>query len=152
MNKEGVMKILIGVDASPCSDSALEFVRGLPLPASTRAIIVSAVQVVIPAYSEVYVAGGDAVDQLVEAETKAHAEVVAKAETKLRGTGLQLETRVLTGDPRDVLVKAAQDERADLLVVGSHGRTGIAKFVLGSVAAHVVTHAPCSVLVVKAKP
>lgn len=145
------MKILIGVDESPCSEAALEFVRGLPLPASTRAIIVSAVQVVVPAYSEVYVAGGDAVDQLVEAETKFHGEVVAKAETKLRGTGLQLETRVLTGDPRDVLVRTAQDERADLLIVGSHGRSGIAKFVLGSVAAHVVTHAPCSVLVVKAK-
>jgi nucleotide-binding universal stress UspA family protein len=40
---------------------------------------------------------------------------------------------------------------ADLVVVGSHGRTGLAKLVLGSVASHVVTHAPCSVLVVKMK-
>ena len=57
----------------------------------------------------------------------------------------------MRGDPRDVLVDTARNLHADLLVVGSHGRTGLAKLVLGSVAAHVVTHAPCSVLVVKMK-
>ena len=108
-------------------------------------------QVLVPAYSEVYVAGAGMVDQLLEEETKAHREVVAKAEKLLRDKGLQTEARVLTGDPRDVLVRTARDEGADLVVVGSHGRSGIAKFILGSVAAHVMTHAPCSVVVVKAK-
>ena len=145
------MKILIGVDESPCSDAALQFLRGLPLPANSKAIIVSAVQVVVPAYSEVYVAGAGVVDQLFEEETKAHRETAAKAEKQLREKGLQLESRVLIGDPREVLVRTARDEGTDLVVVGSHGRSGITKFVLGSVAAHVVTHAPCSVLVVKQK-
>jgi len=56
---------------------------------------------------------------------------------------------VLAGDPRQTLLDVAQSERADLIVVGSHGRSGLAKMMLGSVSSHVVTHAPCSVLVVK---
>jgi nucleotide-binding universal stress UspA family protein len=46
-------------------------------------------------------------------------------------------------------VEFVRAERADLLVVGSHGRTGLAKLMLGSVSSHTMTHAPCSVLVVK---
>jgi nucleotide-binding universal stress UspA family protein len=53
------------------------------------------------------------------------------------------------GDPRSVLIEAARREKSDLLVIGSHGRSGMAKLLLGSVASHVVGHAPCSVLVVK---
>jgi nucleotide-binding universal stress UspA family protein len=145
------MKILIGVDESPCSDAAIQFVRGMALPPGARVIIVSAVQVVVPAYAEVYVAGAGPVDRFLEEEMKAHGEVVARAEKQLREKGWSLETRVLTGDPREVLVRTARDEAADLVVLGSHGRSGIAKLVLGSVAAHVMTHAPCSVLVVKEK-
>jgi nucleotide-binding universal stress UspA family protein len=54
-----------------------------------------------------------------------------------------------TGDPRDALLRLAADERVDLMVVGSHGRTGLAKLLLGSVSSHAVTHASCNVLVVK---
>lgn len=55
----------------------------------------------------------------------------------------------MTGDPRTELVESAIAEEADLLIVGSHGRTGIARLLMGSVASYVVTHAPCSVLVVR---
>ena len=60
-----------------------------------------------------------------------------------------MTSRVERGDPREGLVHAAETERADLLVVGSHGRTGLPRMLLGSVAGHVATHAPCSVVVVK---
>ena len=147
------MKILIGVDESPYSDAAVQYVRDLPLPASAEVIVVSAVQVVVPAYAEGYIAGAGlgAVDRLLKEETRAHSNVVARAGMKLREKGLRIETRVLTGDPGEVLVRMARDEGADLIVVGSHGRSGIARLVLGSVASYVMTHARCSVLVVKAK-
>lgn len=54
-----------------------------------------------------------------------------------------------SGDPAGTLLHVAERERADLLVVGSHGRTGIERFLLGSVSEKVVRHAPCSVLVVR---
>ncbi len=49
------------------------------------------------------------------------------------------------------LLDEAARRRVDLIVVGSHGRTGLTKLMMGSVASHIVTHAPCSVLVVKTR-
>ena len=59
------------------------------------------------------------------------------------------EARVAAGDARDALTREALAQRVDLMVMGSHGRSGLAKLMLGSVSSHIVTHAPCSVLVVK---
>jgi nucleotide-binding universal stress UspA family protein len=82
---------------------------------------------------------------------KFHQDIASRAEQSLRETGLATEAKVLQGDPRTVIEDLARAEAADLIVVGSHGRTGVAKFLLGSVASHVVSHAPCSVMVVKLK-
>jgi len=53
------------------------------------------------------------------------------------------------GVPAEAIVKAAADSKTDLLVLGTHGRTGVARFFLGSVAARVVATAPCPVLTVR---
>jgi nucleotide-binding universal stress UspA family protein len=58
---------------------------------------------------------------------------------------------VYGGDPRSVIVDEAQAWQADLIVLGSHGYTGIKKWLLGSVAQSVVSHAPCSVEVVRGR-
>ncbi len=63
---------------------------------------------------------------------------------------LQIETRF--GDPGSVVAERAKDLNAELIVIGSHGRSGIARLMLGSVAEHVTRHAPCPVLVVKLQP
>jgi nucleotide-binding universal stress UspA family protein len=81
-------------------------------------------------------------------ETLQHA-LVERAAAELRNAGLAAEGRVVLSDPRSALEDAAKREAADLIIVGSHGRSGVTKFLLGSVASHVVSHAPCSVLVVK---
>ena len=64
------------------------------------------------------------------------------------GAPVEIEGALVEGDAADGLVDAAGE--ADLLVVGSRGRTGIASALLGSVSRHVVSHAPCPVVVVKA--
>lgn len=56
---------------------------------------------------------------------------------------------VREGDPAGTILDVAAAEGVELIVVGSHGRTGLLRFLLGSVAYHVVQHAPCSVLVIK---
>jgi nucleotide-binding universal stress UspA family protein len=142
------MKILIGVDDSPHSNAALEFVRKVPWPAGSRAIVASAVSLRVPAFSEVYVPTTPT-DDLYKEDVRLHEEMVSRAEQKLRDSGLKTEARVLHGDPRVAMIEAATAEGADLMVVGSHGRTGLAKLVMGSVASYLVTHAPCSVMVVK---
>jgi nucleotide-binding universal stress UspA family protein len=83
--------------------------------------------------------------------TELHTQWVASAVRTLQSAGLKTQSRVPQGDPRESLVKIAKEEDADLIVMGSHGRTGLDKLLLGSVASHVVAHAPCSVLVVKPK-
>lgn len=56
---------------------------------------------------------------------------------------------VTTGDPFEKIVDAAEDEKIDLIVIATHGRTGIRRLVIGNVAEKVVRHAPCPVLTVK---
>lgn len=65
-----------------------------------------------------------------------------------RGSAMHLEVRVAEGDPCRVILKQAEYEGTDWIVLGSHGRGGFERFLMGSVASEVVRHSPISVLVV----
>ena len=62
--------------------------------------------------------------------------------------GVAITTTVVIGSPFHDICKIAEQSKSDLIVVGSHGRTGLSHVLLGSVAERVVRHAPCPVLVV----
>jgi nucleotide-binding universal stress UspA family protein len=64
-------------------------------------------------------------------------------------TGAQVDKRIEVGDPANTICRIAEVLAVDVIVVGSHGRTGLSRLFLGSVSEHVVRHAPCSVLVVR---
>ena len=66
-----------------------------------------------------------------------------------RTEGVAVSFLVWEGDPGNMIVEAAEAERADMVLVGSHGRGAVGRFFLGSVSDHVVRHAPCPVLVVR---
>jgi nucleotide-binding universal stress UspA family protein len=92
---------------------------------------------------------GDYPGQLEAERAAAQAELdEALAAAFPDGAPPEIEARLAEGDAAEVLVEEAAG--ADLLVVGSHGRSGIASALLGSVSRHVVSHAPCPVVVVKA--
>lgn len=61
-----------------------------------------------------------------------------------------VEYRILRGDPAPTILRFAAESSADLLVVGSHGRTGLRRLLMGSVAEHLMRQAPCPVLVQRA--
>jgi universal stress protein A len=143
------MKILLGIDDSPHSRAALEYVRKTSWPAGTRIIVLSVAQPMVTAYAEVYAPAAPYLDRAWEDQLRFHQEITSNAERELHAAGVSTEARVLHGDPREAIVDAAREERVDLVVLGSHGRTGLSRLVMGSVAQHVVGHAPCSVLVVK---
>jgi len=142
------VKILIGVDGSPHSKAAIDYVKGMTWPKGTQVVVLS-VSIPIVAYTVVDAAGLTWMQTAEEEMSTQARELTARVGKELRDAGFATEAQVVKGDPREALVDAARTLRADLVVVGSHGRTGLAKLVLGSVANHVVTHAPCSVLVVK---
>ena len=88
----------------------------------------------------------------LEASARAQAQkrlnaIVARArKAGVRATGLLLE-----GVPHERVARAARAKKVDLLVIGTHGRTGLAKFFLGSVAARVIASVSCPVLTVRGR-
>jgi nucleotide-binding universal stress UspA family protein len=75
---------------------------------------------------------------------------VEKARKIAEREGLKVEALTPKGMPYEIIVKTAGKKKADLIVVGSHGRTGIEKLLMGSVTERVIGHSECPVLVVKA--
>lgn len=64
-------------------------------------------------------------------------------------TGLEIEELIVHGDASSEIVRVASERKVDLIVIASHGRTGLGRILFGSTAESVVRHAPCPVLVVK---
>jgi nucleotide-binding universal stress UspA family protein len=63
--------------------------------------------------------------------------------------GIEIESFVSEGEPPEVISRTAEEKNADLIAMGTHGRRGIKRFIMGSVTSGVIVHAPCDVLVVK---
>ena len=143
------MKILVGLDHSETSSEALRWVRRVEWPAGSRVIVSTAVAPSLLPVSDAFAPEPDVAAAIREQQIKAARTLVTRAVRTLRDVGLPAEARIVDGDPREELIELARRERSDLIVVGSHGRTGLTKLVLGSVSSHVVTHAPCTVVVVK---
>jgi nucleotide-binding universal stress UspA family protein len=143
------MKILIGMDDSTHSRAALDFVESMRWPLGTQMIVLSVARPAVVAHSLVDAGGITYLRAVEEENIQEHEELVAGVERELRERGYDTQARVMTGDPREAIVETARLEKADLVVVGSHGRTGLDKLMMGSVASHVVTHSPCTVMVVK---
>lgn len=143
------MRILVAVDESSCSEAAIEYVKRCRWPGGTHVTVISAVQPVAAVYASVEVPASLAFEQVSDELYRSRRDFAARHERSLRERGLVADALVVAGDPRTEIVDAARREHADLVVVGSHGRTGLERLVLGSVASFVVSHAPCSVLVVK---
>lgn len=76
---------------------------------------------------------------------------LAKLASKVKKAGVRSVQLVVDGDPARQIVRAARSRKADLVVVGTHGRTGFSKWFLGSVAARVVAMAHCPVVTVRGK-
>ena len=86
----------------------------------------------------------------IEAELLADAEKrLEELAQRMRSQGVSFKTQAIRGDPVGSICQAAEQDQVDLIIMGSHGRTGLAHVFLGSVAERVVRHAPCPVLVVR---
>lgn len=85
------------------------------------------------------------VDQVRERREQLAQDLVGRG----REAGIEVSFLIWTGDPGDMIVEAAVAERADMILVGSHGRGAVGRLFLGSVSESVVRSAPCPVLVVR---
>jgi nucleotide-binding universal stress UspA family protein len=76
-------------------------------------------------------------------------ETLDKAAHGFEEVGVEVETHAREGDPADAILDVAEEEKADLIVVGNKGMTGAKRFLLGSVPNKVSHHAPCSVMIIR---
>lgn len=146
------MKVLIAIDNSECSLAAFKSVMESYWPLETEFEIVSVVEPIMGEFP-VAITYVDAMVQAQE-ELKGAAKKFLSQRKEELAEKFQtscVTTRVYEGDIADTILQRADSFDADLIVLGSHGRRGLNKFLLGSIAERVATHAKCSVEIVRDK-
>jgi nucleotide-binding universal stress UspA family protein len=145
------MKILLAIDDSKYAEAATETVERALTAKNADVLVLSLVEPLIISNPPQMAAGyaPEQAERMKELE-KCAAERVARAADRLRAAGFAVGKRVVEGEARSGILECAAEWKADLIVVGSHGRKGLRRFLLGSVAESVARHAPCSVLIVRA--
>lgn len=144
----GYRTLLVPVDFSPGSDSALRAVARL-IPAGSRSRL-HLVHVVEPVALDAGIPPAVWTDVTAQVEEAARRQIEALA-ARLRarlGRGVRIRTHVLRDTPHDAICRLGARLGVDLIVIGTHGRTGLSRVLLGSVAERVVRHAGRPVLVV----
>jgi len=139
------MKILMGIDDSKFSGDVLRAIVTQFRTENTEVRVLHVLQPSAPAPPQM--APGYA-PELDDQKKPAH-ELVERLAKELRSAGFKVETAVEVGDIRERIIDSAEGWRADLIVVGSRGRSGIQRLLLGSVAEFVARHAKCSVEIVR---
>ena len=143
-------RILHPTDFSRASSAA--FARAVALARADRAqlFLVHVLAPPMPIGGEGYVA--PQVYQDLEASARQYGEKrLAALQTKARKAGARATGMLLEGVADDQIIRAARRRKADLIVIGTHGRTGLARLFLGSVASRVVAGARCPVLTVRGR-
>ncbi len=144
------MKILLATDGSKFSEAATKALASRIVPKNTEVLILEAVEPFTFATPPQMAPGyAPEMAERREAQLKEAKASVATATAELQAAGFGVSTRVVEADPRTAILDVAEEWRADLIAMGSHGRKGIKKFLLGSVAESVARHARCSVLIVR---
>ena len=102
---------------------------------------------VVPLSTAVTADAGLAAQYYLEAEKHAELKLRKMARSKLKNFDVEIVVEV--SDPATMIVKQAAKLRADLVIIATHGRTGIKRYLLGSVAEHVVGRCPCPLLTIR---
>ena len=143
------MKILLAVDDSKFSEAAVQAViaQSKSLSADVRVLhVVDTPSLLVTREMGGYDPG---IEVAWEAQRELGKQLLAKTAETLRSQGVKCTAEMQEGDPKSKIIEEAEKWGADLVVVGSHGRKGLERFLLGSVAEAVARHARCSVQVVR---
>lgn len=146
----GLKRILHATDFSKASARALQEAVKLAKENSARLLVVHVIE------PTPYVAGGEfggaEIYMKLEDATKRNAQSsMSKLMQRLKKLQIKAESLLLRGAAHEQIVKAAKSKKADMIVIGTHGRTGLSKLFLGSVAGKVVSLATCPVMTVRGK-
>jgi hypothetical protein len=142
--------IVVATDGSAYSAAAASEAIGLAKRNGSSLTVISVIPSEVVALTDVgfNIDQRELMDQQEMHEAEKNAKAVKEAAQK---EGVPVKAFVLSGKPAEAIIQTAQEKDADLIVLGSHGRTGLEKLLMGSVAERVIVLSSCPVLVVKGK-
>jgi len=139
---------MVPLDFSDHSHKALRYAIKLAEQFGSELELVNVVTPVVYAEGMVLPAAMENLDTVTEEHSKRALEKISRQEGVKE---LTVKTTVLLGNPYDEIVNHAKKQQTDLLLITTHGRTGLQHFLLGSTAEKILRHAPCPVMVVRDK-
>ena len=149
----GIARIVLAWDGSEHARRAASLLTAWPIFGGSAVRVVSVTDTRVPWWSGFPETGTPTAMPIyldaAEAARRAHDTLATEMAAELRANGIDAEPEHREGDAATQIIAAAEADRADLIVMGTHGRTGLTRLVAGSVARNVLHHAPCSVLVTR---
>jgi nucleotide-binding universal stress UspA family protein len=145
------MKILLAIDESEYSRAAINEVGKRSWPARSTVRVLTVVAPFPQMAIEPWYGGGESLEKLDTELKRRASSLTKKTVERLKKKDLRVQSVVRSGSPAAEIVDEAEKWAADLIVLGSHGYGAIKRVFLGSVALSVVSHAPCSVEIVRRK-
>lgn len=139
-----VKRILVPIDYSEGSEAAVRYAASLATEYDAELHVVHVYEPPAP-----YVNAGFAAASLPETEEMNEAQERAQLDKVQPPTSVAVYRELLVGTPIDELVEYVEQNGVDLVVMGTHGRTGLERLLMGSVAEGLVRRAPCAVLTIK---
>ena len=143
----GYHRILWPTDFSPLAKAALPHAVGLAAEADAELVLLHVLPS-LAAYATPEVSGALSVSLQRKTRVAAQREL-RRLETQVKAPNIRMHTVLTEGVPFDQILRAARRLRCDLIVLATHGRTGLVHTIMGSVAENVLRRAPCPVLTVR---
>lgn len=144
-------RIVHATDFSPASRAALAKAVELARAARAELTIVHVFASPVLDYGPEGYALADTYERMVASVRAGAQQQLDRLRRRLTRSGVRVRTLLFEGVAHDRIVRAAKSRRADVLVIGTHGRTGLARLFLGSVAARIIATASCPVLTVRGR-
>jgi nucleotide-binding universal stress UspA family protein len=139
-------KVLVPLDGSDLSECTLEHLKAVAAGCHIPEVILLRITEPIP--SAYWETGEDLVRQGEQMATQNAKDYLARVADRLKADGINAEPVVLYGKAADAILDYAKDRAVDLIIMSTHGRSGVSRWVLGSVADRIVRHSTAPVLTV----
>ncbi len=137
-------KILVPLDGSKTAEAVIPFAREIAANAGAELLFVTVIQ-------EVGVWDATQSLEVLKRESEIAAEYLATMERDETGKGQKVTTQVLDGDAAEAVLVAADEAGADLIAISTHGRSGVSRWLFGSVATRILEHSSVPLLVLRPK-
>jgi nucleotide-binding universal stress UspA family protein len=140
---KGMKQVLLPLQGPEDMEAAVRFLQLKPFHEAVELSLLT----MLPAVHPPWPVGPNAAEELEEQVLQSARDFIEDAVGRLQSLGYQARGRALLGTPSDMILREASTLRAELILMGSRGRKGVARFVLGSVSHAVLHRMPCPVLI-----